>query len=152
MQLRFKKLHPEAKIPYYATSGSAGMDVCTVEPIAIGWGQVVVVNTGLAVEIPEGYELQVRPRSGSAMRRGLTVVNSPGTIDEDFRGPIKVILTVVRSPEELALDGMEHPLHLDAGERIAQLVLKKVERLPIVEVTELSETERGEGGLGSTGR
>jgi dUTP pyrophosphatase len=151
MKLQFRKLDPMAKVPFYATSGSAGMDIRALEGFQIEPGQVKMVRTGLSVAVPEGYELQVRSRSGQAARRGLAVVNSPGTIDSDYRGEIWVILTVLASSEDLFARGLTCPIIIEADERIAQLVLKKVERLPIVEVETLDETERGEGGIGSTG-
>lgn len=138
-QLKFKKLHPDAVLPEYKTAGAAGMDICAVEYRTLQPGEAYAISTGLAVEIPDGYELQCRPRSGLALQ-GITVVNSPGTIDSDYRGEIKVIL-------------LSHNAELlvTPGDRIAQLVLAKVERMPIVEVDQLSDTQRGEGGFGSTG-
>ena len=152
MKLKFKKTDPLAKIPYYATRGAAGMDIRALEGFQIEPGQIKIVRTGLSVAVPEGYELQVRSRSGQAARRGLIVVNSPGTIDSDYRGEIFVILTLVAGPGFLASQGLECPVTIDTDERVAQLVLKKVERLQVVEVESLDETERGEGGLGSTGK
>ena len=148
--LKFKKLVPEAKLPFYVNPGDAGMDICSIVHGRVCFGMVTFVRTGLAVEIPEGFELQVRPRSGLA-RRGVTVVNSPGTIDSGFRGEICVILTSVRTPEDLLEEGLAPTCPIEPGDRIAQLVLAKVERLPVVEVQELSETERGQSGFGSTG-
>lgn len=141
--LKFKKLHPDAVIPTYATEGSAGMDVYSVENVTIEPGKTVLVSTGLAADIPDGFELQVRPRSGLAAKHGITVLNSPGTIDSDYTGEIKVILH----------NTQDKPYEVHKGDRIAQLVIGIVIHLPIKEVDEITkETERGSGGFGSTGK
>lgn len=142
--LKFKRLRPEAEIPAYATSGAAGLDItlCCTGPMRILPSERRLLPTGLAVEIPEGYELQCRPRSGLAIKRGLTVLNTPGTIDSDYRGEIMVVM----------INHSDAPQWLAPGDRIAQLVLAETPKLEIVEVAELSDTERGEGGFGSTGR
>jgi len=133
-------------LPAYETSGSAGMDVRAAvpegEPITLKPGERAMVPTGLSVAIPEGYEIQVRPRSGLAAKHGLTCLNTPGTIDSDYRGEIKVILI------NLGADAFV----INRGERIAQLVLAPVTRLAWSEVDALDETARGAGGFGSTGR
>ncbi len=133
-------------LPAYETAGSAGMDVRAAvpdrEPVILAPGQRAMVPTGLSVAIPEGYEIQVRPRSGLAAKHGLTCLNTPGTIDSDYRGEIKVILINL---------GAE-PFTIQRGERIAQLVLAPVTRLAWAEVVKLDETARGAGGFGSTGR
>lgn len=133
-------------LPAYETSGSAGMDVRAAvpeaEPMVLAPGARAMVPTGLSVAIPEGYEIQVRPRSGLAAKHGLTCLNTPGTIDSDYRGEIKVILINL---------GAE-PFTIQRGERIAQLVLAPITRLAWQEVDTLGETERGAGGFGSTGR
>lgn len=133
-------------LPAYETAGSAGMDVRAAvpdrEPVVLAPGQRAMVPTGLSVAIPEGYEIQVRPRSGLAAKHGLTCLNTPGTIDSDYRGEIKVILINL---------GAE-PFTIQRGERIAQLVLAPVTRLAWSQVDQLSETARGVGGFGSTGR
>jgi len=133
-------------LPAYETAGSAGMDVRAAvpdrEPMVLAPGQRAMVPTGLSVAIPEGYEIQVRPRSGLAAKHGLTCLNTPGTIDSDYRGEIKVILINL---------GAE-PFTIQRGERIAQLVLAPVTRLAWLQVDQLSETARGAGGFGSTGR
>jgi len=147
--IKFKKLNSDAIIPSYKTSGAAGMDICSLVDATIRPGHVEVISTGLSAEIPEGYELQVRSRSGLAMQR-MVVVNSPGTIDSDYRGEIKIIITYLRGPD-YPFETVGNAFNLYKGDRIAQLVLAKVDKLPIEEVEELSETERGEGGLGSTG-
>jgi dUTP pyrophosphatase len=129
-------------LPSYATPGSAGVDLRADAPVTLRPGQRALVPTGLALAVPPGYEGQVRPRSGLALRNGVTCLNSPGTIDSDFRGEVCVIL-VNLGQEEIALS---------RGERIAQLVVAPVSRAELVEVPELLATGRGAGGFGHTGR
>ena len=133
-------------LPAYETIGSAGMDVRAAvsqeEPILLQAGERAMIPTGLSVAIPQGYEIQVRPRSGLALKHGITVPNTPGTIDSDYRGEIKVILI------NLGQDAFT----IQRGERIAQLVLAPVTQLAWIEVGALDETDRGAGGFGSTGR
>ena len=133
-------------LPAYETAGSAGMDVRAAlpeaEPMVLAPGARAMVPTGLSVAIPEGYEIQVRPRSGLAAKHGLTCLNTPGTIDSDYRGEIKVILINL---------GAE-PFTIVRGERIAQLVLAPVTQLGWAKVDTLDETSRGTGGFGSTGQ
>jgi dUTP pyrophosphatase len=133
-------------LPAYETQGSAGMDVraavCEDEPVILKPGERAMVPTGLSVALPEGYEIQVRPRSGLAAKYGLTCLNTPGTVDSDYRGEIKVIL--INLGQEVVT--------LRRGERIAQLVLAPVTRLGWRQVDALDETTRGDGGFGSTGR
>lgn len=131
-------------LPDYATSGSSGVDIRAYleHPITIKPSERILVPTGLFVEIPEGYEIQIRPRSGLAIKQGITCLNTPGTIDADYRGEIKVIL--------INLSAEEHTIQ--SGDRIAQMVLQKVERIEWVAADTLDETERGAGGFGSTGR
>jgi len=137
----FKKLSESARIPEYQTSGASGFDFYSVEDATLIQGQVSLVATGLSVEIPEGYELQIRARSGLAAKKGVFLVNGIGTVDSDYRGEIKVILsTCSRAPVELK-----------AGERVAQGVVMKIERAQVQEVQELSDTARATGGFGSTG-
>jgi dUTP pyrophosphatase len=135
-----KSQHP---LPNYETIASAGMDLrADLEaPITLVPLGRVIVKTGLFIELPMGYEAQVRPRSGLAIKKGITVLNSPGTVDADYRGEIGVIL-VNLSNEDFVIEN---------GERIAQLIIAKHERAEWIEVQELSETSRGEGGFGSTG-
>ena len=130
-------------LPHYATEGAAGMDVCAAldEPLTINPMERLAVPTGLAMAIPHGYEIQVRPRSGLALKQGLTVANAPGTIDSDYRGEVKVILI------NLGQDAVE----ITHGMRIAQLVLAPVSMARPQLVTTLDETDRGAGGFGSTG-
>ena len=141
--LKFKKLHPDAVLPSYETAGAAGMDVraCIQGLYAVGSRDRMVIPTGLAVEVPEGYELQCRPRSGLAHKWGLSIVNSPGTIDSDYRGEIKINLVNLG----------QQAVYIDPGDRIAQLVLAISPRAIVTEVDELSSTDRGAGGFGSTG-
>jgi dUTP pyrophosphatase len=129
-------------LPAYATEHAAGMDVVAAEDVTLrpGWRQAVA--TGFAIAIPEGYEVQVRPRSGLALKHGITCLNTPGTIDADYRGEVKVILANLGTAV----------VELARGERIAQLVPAPVQRAAFIEVAELNETVRGEGGFGSTGR
>jgi dUTP pyrophosphatase len=136
-----KSKHP---LPSYATNASAGMDLRANldSPIVLKTLERVLVSTGLFLELPIGYEAQVRPRSGLAFKNGLTVLNSPGTIDADYRGEVKVIL-VNLSNEEFTIQD---------GERIAQMIIAKHEQAEWVEVEQLLETERGAGGFGSTGK
>lgn len=128
-------------LPAYATSGAAGMDIVSAEQVTIAPGARHAVATGLAVAIPVGFEIQVRPRSGLALKHGISVPNTPGTIDGDYRGELKVILVNL---------GHE-PFAIARGDRIAQLVLAPVVQAVWDEVADLDATERGEGGFGSTG-
>ena len=132
------------RLPEYATSGSAGMDLKanTTEPIVLGPLERQMIPTGLYSALPEGYEAQVRPRSGLAAKYGVTVANSPGTVDADYRGEIKVIL-INLSNEKFVVN---------PGDRIAQMVVARYERVEWNEVATLDETERGEGGFGHTGK
>ena len=129
-------------LPAYATAHAAGMDVVAAEALVLAPGERHAVATGFAIAIPEGYEVQVRPRSGLALKHGITCLNTPGTIDADYRGEVKVILANL---------GAE-PFEVKRGERIAQLVPAQVQRAAFIEVAALDETARGAGGFGSTGR
>jgi len=128
-------------LPAYATEGAAGMDVVSAEDVTIAPGERHPVATGLSLAIPPGYEIQVRPRSGLAFRHGITVPNTPGTIDSDYRGELKVLL----------INHGTLPFAIARGDRVAQLVLAPVVQAGWVEVEELDATERGDGGFGSTG-
>ena len=128
-------------LPDYATSGAAGMDVLAAEDVTLAPGARHAVATGLALAIPPGYEIQVRPRSGLALKHGISVPNTPGTIDSDYRGELKVIL-INHGAEAFAIA---------RGDRVAQLVLAPVVRVSWEEAAELDETGRGSGGFGSTG-
>jgi dUTP pyrophosphatase len=129
-------------LPAYATAHAAGMDVVAAEDVTLAPGARHAVATGFAIAIPVGYEVQVRPRSGLALKNGITCLNTPGTIDADYRGEVKVILANLGS----------EPFEVKRGERIAQLVPAAVQRASFAEVVDLDETARGAGGFGSTGR
>lgn len=135
--------HSQHPLPNYETTSSAGMDLRAniTEPIILKSLERAIVPTGLFIELPEGYEAQIRPRSGLAAKRGITLLNSPGTIDADYRGELGIIL-VNLSTESFTIEN---------GERIAQMVISKFEQIQWEQVTVLSETERGAGGFGSTG-
>ena len=128
-------------VPGYATDGAAGMDVLAAEDVTLAPGGRHAVATGFALAIPAGYEIQVRPRSGLALKHGITLPNTPGTIDSDYRGELKIIMINLGAA----------PFAIQRGDRIAQLVLAPVVQASWLEVTELDETVRGEGGFGSTG-
>jgi dUTP pyrophosphatase len=140
--VKFKKLDPKAIIPKYETAGSAGLDLSSIIDVDIKPGEQALIPTGLAVEIPPGTELQLRPRSGLALKHMISVTNSPGTLDSDYRGPIGIILIN---------HGYEH-YYVRVGDRIAQAVLCPVIKADIRVVDELSDTNRGDGGYGSTGK
>ncbi len=142
-RIQIKKLHPNAKVPKYMTELAAGMDVCALveEDLVIAPGQRVLVPTGLAFAIPRGYEIQVRPRSGLAIKHGISLVNSPGTIDADYRGEVLIIM-INHSTDDFVVS---------SGDRIAQLVVAPVSQAVLQVVAELDETDRGEGGFGHTG-
>ena len=131
----------EIPLPSYETSGSAGMDVRAAEALTIAPGKRTLEGTGFAFAIPAGYEIQVRPRSGLALKKGISIPNTPGTIDSDYRGELKVIL----------INHGEEDFIVERGDRIAQIVVAPVQRGNLVEVDDLDDTERGSGGFGSTG-
>jgi dUTP pyrophosphatase len=145
LAVRIVRVHPDAQLPRYMSDRAAGLDlysspasgVCVLAP-----GERQLVGSGVAIALPHGYEAQVRPRSGLALKHGVTVLNAPGTIDEDYRGEIKVLL----------VNHGQEPFAIKPGERIAQLVVAKVERVAFAEVESLDETARGAGGYGHTGR
>ncbi|MDR2101196.1 MAG: dUTP diphosphatase [Treponema sp.] len=141
--LRIRKKDPGAYLPRYETEGAAGLDLKALLPekLVIPPGGRARIPTGLIMEIPRGYEGQVRPRSGLAARQGITVLNSPGTIDADYRGEVEIIL----------INLGDEPVAFNNGDRIAQLVIAPVSRVLVREDGLLSETKRGEGGFGSTG-
>ncbi|NNC73240.1 MAG: dUTP diphosphatase [Sphingomonadaceae bacterium] len=143
IDIQIKRLpHGEGlPLPAYASAGAAGMDVVAAEDFTLAPGERMAVPSGFAMAIPEGYEIQVRPRSGLALKHGVTCLNTPGTIDSDYRGEVKIILANLGSEEFSAL----------RGERIAQLVPAPVLRAQLCEVDDLSDTVRGSGGFGSTG-
>ena len=133
----------DISLPAYATEQSAGMDLCAAvqDPVVLNPGQSALIPTGLAIALPPGFEAQVRPRSGLAAKNGVTVLNSPGTIDADYRGEIKAIL----------INHGQDPFTIERGMRIAQMVIARHATVIWSEVSELNETSRGAGGFGSTG-
>jgi dUTP pyrophosphatase len=141
--VRFRRLRETARMPRYMTPGSAGMDLSSAEEgeVTIGKGCRLGIRTGLAMELPLGYEAQVRPRSGLAIKHGVTVVNAPGTIDSDYRGEVVVLLINLGELEFV----------IKPGDRIAQMVIAPVYQAVVEEARELSETSRGAGGFGHTG-
>ncbi|MCY1080772.1 dUTP diphosphatase [Archangium lansingense] len=145
VRVRRVRAHPEPlALPRYETELAAGMDLrADIDgELTLGPLERVAVPTGLALALPAGYEAQLRPRSGLALKHGITLLNSPGTVDADYRGEVKVLLVNLSS----------QPFTLRRGERIAQLVVAPVSQVSLVELTVLDDTERGEGGFGSTGR
>lgn len=141
MTLSFRRIHPDAVMPAYAHASDAGMDVRSVRELVIPPGGRALVPTGLVVNLPAGYEAQVRPRSGLALKAGVTVLNSPGTIDAGYRGEIGVILANFGQDD----------FKVNVGDRIAQLVISPVLQPVVVEAAEVDSTDRGAGGFGSTG-
>ncbi len=140
-EVKIKKLHPEAILPQYAHYGDSGADLFALEQRTLQPLERAAIATGLAAEVPEGFELQVRPKSGLALKSGLTVLNTPGTVDFGYRGEIKVIL----------INLSREAYTIRHGQKIAQLVVAPVAHARFEEVEVLSETARGEGGFGSTG-
>lgn len=141
MTLAFKKIHPDAVLPAYAHPSDAGMDLRSVADIVIAPGKRALVPTGLVMLLPPGYEAQVRPRSGLALKHGVTVLNTPGTIDSGYRGEVGVILANFGDAD----------FQVKKGDKIAQAVIAPVTQPEIVETDIVDETDRGEGGFGSTG-
>jgi len=141
--LRVRQLRPDATVPQYQTAGAAGMDLhaCIAEPVTIAPGRIAAIPTGLSMEIPQGFEGQVRPRSGLATKHGVTVPNAPGTIDSDYRGEVIVALINLGQDTFTVTPGM----------RIAQMVIAAYTRVRIETVDTLTQTARGSGGFGSTG-
>ena len=142
-KILIKRLSKEFSLPKYETAGSSGMDLAAniVGNISIDPGKTAIIPTGLALSVPKGFEVQIRPRSGLAAKQKISVLNTPGTIDSDYRGEIKVIL----------INQGQETFKVEKGLRIAQMVVCPVEQAQIKEVEDLSETERGKGGFGSTG-
>ncbi|MEE2896020.1 MAG: dUTP diphosphatase [Planctomycetota bacterium] len=142
--LRFQRLDDRAVVPAYQSSHAAGLDLHTTigEPTVLEPGEILIVPCGFAMAIPDGWEAQVRPRSGLASRHGISMPNAPGTIDADYRGEVKVPL----------INLSKSPFTIEPGMRIAQMVIAPVARVVVEEVEELDSTERGGGGFGSTGR
>lgn len=143
--LKVKRLdnNPDLPLPSYQSDGSSGLDLraAVAEEVTLRPGELMLIPTGLSISLPKGYEAQIRPRSGLALRYGLGLINSPGTIDADYRGEVGVI----------AINWGRKPLSIRRGERIAQVVISKVSRARVEEVDELDATERGKGGFGHSG-
>lgn len=141
MVLQFKRIHPDAVLPAYAHPSDAGMDIRSIEDISLAPGERALVHTGLVVLLPPMYEAQVRPRSGLALKFGITVLNTPGTIDSGYRGEVGVILVNLGQEE----------FKVKKGDKIAQMVIAPVTQPQVVETEFIDRTDRGEGGFGSTG-
>ena len=141
MKIKVLKLADTAQLPAYAHEGDSGMDLCAIAPTQIPPGETALIKTGLAIELPAGTEAQVRPRSGLALKHAVTVLNTPGTVDAGYRGEIAVIL----------INHGKQIFHVEAGMRIAQMVICPVIRANIEFATALSDSHRGQGGFGSTG-
>jgi len=139
--VRFRRLSSSAVMPERRTAGASGFDLSAAEACTVGAGKTALVGTGLALALPPGFEAQVRPRSGLALRHGIGLLNAPGTIDSDYRGEVKVIL----------FNFGAEPFPIAVGDRIAQLVIQEVVLAVFDEATELAETDRGAGGFGHTG-
>lgn len=139
--LRIKKINPDATIPQFAHEGDAGMDLFSVDDLDINPGESKLIKTGITIELPKNTEAQVRPRSGLALKNGITVLNTPGTIDEGYRGEIGVIL----------INHGKECFSVKKGMKIAQMVIKPILTVKIKEVQELADSERGTEGFGSTG-
>jgi len=141
LKVQIQRISEDAKLPCYAKKGDAGMDLYANEETKLSPGEVKLVGTGIKIALPKGFEAQVRPKSGLAANNGISVLNTPGTIDSGYRGEVKVIL----------VNFGKEPFKVEKGKKIAQMVFNKVEEAEIEEVKELDETERGAGGFGSTG-
>lgn len=141
IKIKVLKLNEDAKIPSYVHEGDSGMDLYAISEYILRPGERCLIGTGLKFEIPEGYEAQIRSKSGLALKYGICVLNSPGTIDSNYRGEIKVIL----------INHGKEDYKIEKGSKIAQIVFQKIERVNIEEVNEVNNTSRGNGGFGSTG-
>ncbi|NMS90004.1 dUTP diphosphatase [Clostridioides difficile] len=139
--LKVKKLNDEAIIPNFAHKGDAGMDLYSIEEVVIPSGETKLIKTGICIELPAMTEAQVRPRSGLALKHSITVLNTPGTIDEGYRGELKIIL----------INHGKNDFKVEKHMKIAQMIVKPIYEIDIEEVKELSDSERGKGGFGSTG-
>lgn len=142
IKLSVKRLFDDVELPSYAYAGDAGLDLRSYEDITLEPFERKLISTGLAIAIPEGYAGFVQPRSGMALKRGLSMANTPGLIDSHYRGELKVVAINLNASEAI---------HIEKGERIAQLVIQKVPLVELVEVDQLDSTSRGEGGFGSSG-
>ena len=141
LTLKIKPINENAKIPHYANEGDAGMDLYSVEEKTIHPGETALIKTGIQMELPKNTEAQIRPRSGSALKHSVTVLNTPGTIDEGYRGEVGVIL----------INHGKQPFVIEKHMRIAKMAIKPILKVNVIEVNELSNTERGGGGFGYTG-
>lgn len=141
LELKIKKIHPDAVIPKYAHATDAGMDIYSIEEAIIEPGETSLIKTGIVIELPKDTEAQIRPRSGLALKSSITVLNTPGTIDEGYRGEIKIIL----------INHGKSTFRIEKHMRIAQMVIKPVLKVHVNEVQEVSESDRNTGGFGSTG-
>ncbi len=142
LSIKIKLLNQEAIIPFYANNGDAGLDLFSIEEREINPGETVLIKTGIAIELPEGYESQIRPRSGLALKNSITVLNTPGTIDSGYRGEIGVIL----------INHGKIKFIVKKKTKIAQMVINKYEKINFEEVNKLADSKRSEGGFGSTGQ
>lgn len=141
MNLKVKRINKDAKLPEYAHEGDAGLDVFSIEDVVINPGKTSLIHTGIKIELPKETEAQIRPRSGLALKNSITVLNTPGTIDEGYRGEIGIIL----------INHGKKAFKVEKHMKIAQMVIKPVFRVNVLETQELSDTVRAEGGFGSTG-
>jgi len=141
MEIQIRRINELATIPSYAHEGDAGMDLYSIDEVEIAPGETSLIHTGITIQLPQGTEAQIRPRSGLALKHSVTVLNTPGTIDEGYRGEIGVIL----------INHSKNAFKVVKGMKIAQMVIKPVLRVEIEEVNELTQTSRGQGGFGSTG-
>lgn len=149
INIKIKKIDNNAKLPTKGSKGAIGYDLFLPHNIAIGEGEIRIVDLGFAIEIPDGYYVSIVPRSSIAAKYGVTIKNSPATIDSDYRGSIKVILH--RAVEDNEHINFLSRVHFNKGTRIAQMIVHKEVETEFIEVSELTSTKRGEGGLGSTG-
>jgi len=141
LKVKIKKISEDAIIPNYAHEDNAGMDLFSVKDVLILPGHRALIPTGIKVEIPKGYEMQIRSKSGLALREGITVLNAPGTIDSSYTGETGVIL----------INHSSKPYKVEKGQKIAQIIFNKIERVKFVEADKIKTTKRGDGGFGSTG-
>lgn len=155
VEVRFKRGCKEFQLPEQETDGAAGFDLRYYGEKPVNFrtpGQVEMLDLGFSMELPAGYEAQIRPRSGLAAKYGITVLNAPGTVDADYRGPVKVMLVKSGAGTGLAEKAKPLPaLTINPGDRVCQMVIQKVPEVKLMEVNELNDTERGEGGFGHTG-
>jgi len=142
LEVKIKRLSDEVKLPKYQTAGSVGFDLESRDKLIIESGKTALISTGLSFELPQQYEIQIRPRSGLALKHSITVLNSPGTIDSDYRGELKVIL----------INHGKLPFAIEVGDRVAQAIINKVEIAIFKDVKNISSTERDSNGFGSTGK